>query len=223
MRIKKTHALAGTLVASIAATAAFAMPSLAQNDPVLVDDPTPTTAVEVSPVDEGPGLSVECEALFDEWDAQFDDWEADFDDWELTEADIEEINAETDALIAFLDRNGIAVQIETDEDGLRFPVIEEAIEDLNDEEIDDLLNQFFDEYDEAFADEDFGDFDDLGELGPDVDEELLEQCEAEIEADFDAFIGELEGCEDLLGDLGDHFDEEGDHDGDVVDSETAGS
>ena len=196
MRITKTRALVGGVVAAVAVTSALALPSLAQDDPT--EPETDSTAQSEEPVVEyePSELSPECEALFDELEAEFEEWTP-------TEAEIEAINAETDALVEFLAENGVTVEVETDEDGIRYPVFE--LDEADEARIDELLDQFFDGY---FDDVDHADEIFVDELPDGIDPELFEQCEAELEAEFDAFIGELEGCEELLGDLGDHFDEE---------------
>ena len=123
-----TAVAAGALVAAALGTAAAATP-------VDTAEPSPT-ADHAETVDDG-FTSPEV------FDGEFED---DFGDWELTEAEIADINAETDALVAHLAGLGFDVTVETDDDGIRYPAI--------DDETDDAVIEAIDAYYEAmFAEE----------------------------------------------------------------------
>ncbi|MCP5031796.1 MAG: hypothetical protein GY939_08330, partial [Actinomycetia bacterium] len=78
---------------------------------------------------------------------------------------------ETDDLVDFLAENGIEIDVETDEFGVRFP-----IEDDIDEDTMELIDEFYASYEFDLDDEAF--FDDLDELGISIEE--LEDCEQEL-------------------------------------------
>ncbi|MEM7284772.1 MAG: hypothetical protein AAF480_00335 [Actinomycetota bacterium] len=92
---------------------------------------------------------------------------------DLTDEDIAEINAETDALVAHLADNGVTVEVETDDNGLRFPVLDDA-----DEATWDLVDQY---YEETYGDLEFDD----------IDFELTDEDIAEINAETDAIVAHL--------------------------------
>jgi hypothetical protein len=59
-------------------------------------------------------------------------------DFELTPEDVEMFNAETDALVEHLEGLGFSVSLETDDDGVRFPVIDE-----DDQSLFDAVDEFY--------------------------------------------------------------------------------
>ncbi|MEM7337851.1 MAG: hypothetical protein AAF467_04325 [Actinomycetota bacterium] len=63
-------------------------------------------------------------------------------DWEPTAEELADINAETDELIAHLAANGYTFDVETDEYGVRYPVIDD---DTFDAELERLIDEFYTE------------------------------------------------------------------------------
>jgi len=90
------------------------------------------------------------------------------EDWQISQEEIAEINAETDALVAYLTGLGYDVTVETGDDGVRYPVYEE-----DNEQIFEAINTF---YEQRFIDEVAA---------------WSDQEKAEWNADIDAFIAEL--------------------------------
>ena len=144
-------------VAAAALTLGIAVPVMADSgdEPRLAE---PATGTVVMDADE----MTELDGAFDVELA--DDGEFDFE--ELTPEDIDEINAETDAIVAYLADNGVTVDIETDDDGVRWPAIDDE-----DDATWELVDQWFvDTYGDEFEilegcdfDNDDVDFEDEGE------------------------------------------------------------
>ncbi len=214
---QKRVAVAG--VAIMGAGLGLAAPSLAQADA----EPASEPAVEIveSDSDLGPdGEAIDCEAFFDEaeW-AHGEVDEGDWEEWIPSPEELEDINAETDDLVSFLEENGVSVDVETDDLGFSFPLLDED----TDEAVFDLIEQFFadrydddqpihelDELDEDELDED--ELDEPGELGGldegDLDEGHLDEGHLEgdldeLECFFDEFdFDDAELCDpDSIDDL----------------------
>lgn len=161
--------------AAAALTLGIAVPVMADsgdNEPRLAE---PATSTVVLDVDEMPELDGDFD-IADLDEADFD--EGDFE--ELTAEDIEEINADTDALVAYLADKGVTVDVETDQDGLRFPILDDA-----DDATWDLVDQY---YEETYGDEwDEFEFDDF----EDADFELTPEDIEEINAETDEIVAYL--------------------------------
>lgn len=192
-------AIAGGLAVLVGAVG-FAGPVLAQADePDLVEaESAEVEAPETMDADEGEavfGGGVDCDVVFGD---EFDDF-GDFDEGfeELDADEIEEFNAETDAIVAHLADNGVTVEVETDDQGLRWPVI------ADDDATWDLVDAYFEQ---TYGDE-LDDFDD--EIDGDVEalevEDLTPEELAELEACFDDF--DVEDCEDIDEFHDDDFDD----------------
>lgn len=96
------------------------------------------------------------------------------DDWQPTPDEIAEINAETDALVAYLAGAGFTVKVETNEFGISYPLFDDA------DESNDALWEAMD----AFFGERYGDLDDAAfeDWQPSADEV------AEMNAETDALV-----------------------------------
>ncbi len=92
------------------------------------------TNVVFSPADS------ESEVLWQAVDSFYGDYYDDLDEWQPTAEELAEINAETDALVAYLADAGFTVEIATDELGFTYPAFTEADYD------NDMLMQLVDEY-----------------------------------------------------------------------------
>ena len=140
-------------------------------------------AVEVETDDLGftyPAFSEADEADEALWEA-VDEFYADrYEDYAPSAEELEEINAETAALVEFLADRGFAVEVETDDLGFTYPAFSEA------DEADEALWEAVDEF---YADryEDFG-----AELFDDCAYELTDEDRAEIQAEIAGFIAELD-------------------------------
>ena len=104
-------------------------------------------------------------ALSDECDIEFFD-----EDWVPSAEEIAEINAETDALVEYLEGLGFEVTVATDELGLTYV-------DLDDKDDEALFAAIDDFYSQMFADEVAG---------------WSDEEKAEWNAEIDAFVAELE-------------------------------
>ncbi len=103
-------------------------------------------------------------------DLDIDDWDAE----DLTAEEIAEINADTDALVAHLADNGITVDVETDDNGIRFPALDENTDDATW----DLIDQYYEDT--------YGPFEDLEGCEFDMDDEDDEDdLDGEDESDED--------------------------------------
>jgi hypothetical protein len=171
--------IAASGVAVAVASLAIAAPSFAEGDtPRLEDAATTVDDGDVVVDDTEP---IDCDIVFEEFEGVIEDFEGDLEDiedWEPTAEEVAEINAETDDLVAHLAANGVTVEVETDDLGLRYPVLE----DIEDEATWDLIDQFFDD---RYGDLIFEDFE--GDL------EDIEDWELEL-------LDELEGCAFSPGD-----------------------
>jgi hypothetical protein len=183
MKSKRTRiAIAGTLAALIGAVG-LAAPSLAESGGA--DSPTAVVQASIRQTDNGPKATSDkdndCVAILDAFDTQ-DDFEG--EDFELSSELIAELNAKTDAIVAYLADNGVSVGVETDLDGLRWPDIADE-----DDATWDLLDNYFEET--------------YGKV-----EEGLEGAELRIkDLDFE-LPAEVEACFDQLGEFDDfEFDE----------------
>ncbi len=104
-------------------------------------------------------------AVLDECDFGFFD-----EDWVPSAEEIAEINAETDALVEYLEGLGFEVTVATDELGISYV-------DLDDKDDDELFAAMDDFYSQRFADEVAG---------------WSDEEKAEWNAEIDAFVAELE-------------------------------
>ena len=158
--------------AAAALTLGIAVPVMADsgaNEPRLAEPATSTVVLEADEMGDLAELD----------DAELDGMAIELGPEELTDEDIAEINAETDAIVAYLAQNGVTVEVETDELGIRFPAIDDA-----DEATWALVDQYFEEtYGDEFDEFDFED--------GDVDFELTEDDIAEINAETDAIVAYL--------------------------------
>ncbi len=107
-----------------------------------------------------------------------------FEDWQPSADEIAEINAETDALIASLADAGFALEVETDEFGITYPVFRDA--DESNDALWEAVDAF---YTERYGDVDFGEFD-SGESDIEVWEPSAGEI-AEMNAETDALIASL--------------------------------
>jgi hypothetical protein len=117
------------------------------------------------------------DALWEAMDAFYSDRygdldDASFEDWQPSADEIAEINAETDALVAYLADAGFAVEVETDDMGLTNVVFSEA--DSDNEALWQAVDSFYADY-----------YGDPSEWQPTADEL------AEINAETDALIAYL--------------------------------
>ena len=182
MKTSPLRVAAAGLAAAALGGVALAAPSLAQDDPIVVDEPKAEAPPLNEPdVDDAPAAVesdddlVDCEALLAELEG----------DWEPSAEEIAEINAETDALIAHLADNGVTIGVETDDElGIRFP----AFDDTTDEATFELVEQFFED---RYNDEDFGDGLFVDEVFAGEDWEPSAEEIAEINAETDALIAHL--------------------------------
>lgn len=148
-------------LAALLLVGALAAPAVAQSD-------TDTTKSPAS-ADVEPAADVESADDLDGLDTD------DVSDAE----DMDAVNAETDALVAFLAERGFTVAVETDDDGFRYPAFTEA-DEANDE--------LWAAVDEFFIERYGDDFDDLdGEFIDELTDEEIAEINAE-EAELAAFL-----------------------------------
>ena len=160
-------------VAAAALTLGIAVPVMADSgdEPRLAE---PATGTVVMDADE----MTELDGAFDVELA--DDGEFDFE--ELTPEDIDEINAETDAIVAYLADNGVTVDIETDDDGVRWPAIDDE-----DDATWDLVDRYFEEtYGDEFEILEGCDFDNDDNDDLDDDDEDFENDDLDDEDEGEA-------------------------------------
>ncbi len=195
----------------------------AQSDDTPTDTPVPAEAVEAVPGDGELDLqfpeTLEGEAI-------------EIENYEPSAEEIDEWNAETDQLIDALKQAGIAVTVETDESGLRYPVFAEDLSEADWEKVDGVFVSVFGEFDEALGDValeelDFEDYEptaeELAEWNAET-EEIIAELEAagipverdehegfimfdlpeELTEEQEALVEDLFGdCEELEADLDD--------------------
>ena len=88
--------------------------------------------VEVTPLEEG---------AFEDDDFFMDD--GDFEDWEPTAEELAEINAETEALVEYLEGLGFEVSVATDELGFTYVDVDDSTDEAIFEAMDDFYQQLF--------------------------------------------------------------------------------
>ncbi|MEM8925749.1 MAG: hypothetical protein AAGD35_19780 [Actinomycetota bacterium] len=212
MKIKFPKALMGTAAVAMVATAAVAAPALAddQQEPAkqqatvtaqvtaqdIADEGGVVADIEALSLDDL-DISPECEAVYESLDEAWGDdltmdgegldvdGEFAVEDWEPTADEVDAMNAETDAMVAFLAEKGHEVSVETDEYGLRYPVLDDLFETLSDEELDALLEEFFTQH--------YGD--DVGGLIGATDEVEGELTDGTVITEDGVIVDDIEGLD----------------------------